>query len=314
MAYIGTVRRRWLGFIGVVTVLAILVGILVHSSGSEASIPPTITKDGLTVRLTSARSVTDGLELMYSHDQVAGAPGIYHISVPNIRHDNGVILDVTSNAITNGGALAKVDAGPTSLPFDGSIDVDLGSWLVSDPTISATSNVSLNQDIADAMPDSGASKTLTASGSLSANGRSYNITELVMDRRSEYEVFHLKIVPANEFAQKTELASTKVASVTLTDNFGRSYLWIGTRTRWQEANGGDKSVAWQQLSFDGLPASTASSFSLSVTGGGNVAGPFIFENAVVVSEGIEPDLTPEGPGSGGPESRTPVGPTGNAGN
>ncbi len=314
MAYIRTVRSRWLGFIGVATVLAILVGILVYSSGSEASSPPTITKDGLTVRLTSARSVTDGLELMYSHDQALGSHGVYHISIPKIRYDNGVTLDVTSNAITSGGALAKVDAGPTNLPVGGSIDVDLGSWLVSDPTISATSNVSLNQDIADAMPDSGASKTITVSGSISANSRSYNIAELVMDRRTEYEVFHLKIVPANEFAQKTELASTKVASVTLTDNFGRSYLWIGTRTRWQEANGGDKSIAWQQLSFDGLPASTASSFSLSVIGGGNVAGPFIFEDAAVVSEDVEPNLTPEGPGSSGPESRTPSGPTGSTEN
>ena len=194
------------------------------------------------------------------------------------------------------------------------MDVHLGSWLVSDSNLSGTSVISLNENISDAMPDGGASNTITASGALSVNSGSYNLTELVLDRRTEYENFYLKIVPVDEAAQKTELASTKAAQVSLSDNVHNTYRWVGTRTRWQESNGGEKTIAWQQISFEGLPASSASSFSLRITGGGKVAGPFIFENASVVSEDAVSNGAPNEPGSGDSESQSPGGSTGNTQN
>lgn len=311
VTYTKTTRARWWGFVGIMAILAVFSGLLVYGFGGDATNGPlTLTKEGLTVRLTAARSITDGVELMYSPDRTSEDPEIYHISVPSIRNDDGVSLYVTSDAGTSGGIIAKIETDLSDLPESGSMHADLGSWIVSDPGLSGTSTFSLSQDISDEMPDSGESNTITVSGTISVGNRSYGITELVLDRRTEYEVFYLKVVPTNDAALKTELASTNVASVSLTDNASGSYAWVGTRTRWQESNRGEKRIAWQQLSFEGLPALTVSSFSLGITGGGNVVGPFVFENAVVVSEETGSSGTPQGPGSG---SESPTGPTGEVG-
>ena len=311
MTYTKTTRARWWGFVSIMAILAVFSGLLVYGFGGDATNGPlTLTKEGLTVRLTAARSISDGVELTYSPDRTSEDPEIYHISVPSIRYDDGMSLDVTSDVGTSGGIIAKVDADTRDLPEDGSVDVDLGSWLVSDPGLYGTSTFSLGQNISDEMPDNGASNKITVSGAISVGNRSYGITELVLDRRTEYEVFNLKVIPTNDAAQKTELASTNVASVSLTDNASGSYKWVGTRTRWQESNRGAKRIAWQQLSFEGLPALTVSSFSLSITGGGKVVGPFVFEDAMVVSEDTGSSGTPQGPGSG---SESPTGPTGEVG-
>ena len=103
----------------------------------------------------------------------------------------------------------------------------------------------------------------------------YSITELIIDQKSPRKNFSLLVYPRNGTANKAEIASGPT-DVTLVDEHGVSYVFIGTRTRWGRDNEAHR-VAWQQLSFEGAPVAGATELNLHVQGIGRVVGPFIFK-------------------------------------
>lgn len=110
--------------------------------------------------------------------------------------------------------------------------------------------------------------------SLDVDDRQYTISKLVIDQKSPLKNFHLLISPENEAARRAELA-VGPAHVTLVDDGGDSYVFLGTRTRWSRDSEAHR-VAWQQLMFKGAPSAGAMQLNLTVEGVGEVTGPFIF--------------------------------------
>ena len=68
---------------------------------------------------------------------------------------------------------------------------------------------------------------------------------------------------------------------------GRSRIRVfgqTSRTGWNK-DPDSRTVAWQQLSFEGAHSGLSSTLTLSVTGGGEAVGPFVFEDIRLVPEG-----------------------------
>ena len=256
----------------------------------------TATIDDLTVSLRKATDNDSGIQLRYDYDHDDRDVIAYHIGVPVVKYADGSETEAVSGEIlSDGDTLINFKPGPGIATVDDeTVVVDMGSWAIESSQLAGAATIPLGSNLGNAIPEKGKVSTLSIQSDLVSGSSTYRISELILDRQSYSENFRLKIVPSNDDERETELASGNSATVSLSDNNGNPYIWVSTRTSWNHVNG-QKKVEWQQLIFDGLPKSNASSLTLSVRGGNKVVGPFIFEDVRLDDSGVEPGAgTPSG--------------------
>ena len=306
-------KRAQLGVIFALGIFAMLLSLVVvattvmaQTDDATLTVGRSLTIGDITVELSEITETPDGLDIRHTYRTARSDTDAYLIGVPEIRTGEAWV-----------GARKGVRAGDNSLttnipwrsevPGYGEVaSVNLGSFVVSTPDISGSAQIALGADYASDIVTEDLSVEIPLNADLRMGSRHYRITKMILVRNpdaADFRDFRLTITPVNEAADKTELAAGGPAAVTLTDNNGNAYAWLGARTRWDNSPT-SRTIEWQQLTFEGLPPSATSALTLNIRGGGDVVGPFVFESVRLVSEDIEQteSATPVIPGgSGGPE-------------
>lgn len=259
--------------------------LLAQSTDDSLTTDESLTISGITVELSESVKTAKGIDIGHTF-RTGNADMVLHpIGVPEIRSGETVVR-------ARKGVVGGRGNFTTSIPWDTAkakhtnvADVDLGSFVVSKPNISGSSRISLGADYGASIATESSSASILLNANLDVSGRRYLVSKMTLfgnENGAGFSSFSLTLSPKNDAAKRTEIASGGVADVALTDDRGNSYQWTRTRTNWNKDTN-SRTVAWQQLSFDGAPPSTASTLTLSVTGGGEVVGPLVFEDVRLVS-------------------------------
>lgn len=291
----GNGLRRFVSWqVGVLIVMALIVAtslwfvadsaLLAQSSSDRLTTDESLTKDGVTVEISESVKTTAGLDIGHTFRTANSDMVVHPIGVPEIRSGETVVR-------ARKGVVGGSGNFTTSIPWDITktghtevADLNLGSFVLSKPDIAGSAQIKLGENYASAIATSRQSVSVSLNTDLMMDGRRYRVTEMTIfgdGGSTNFSRFTLTLSPVNVSADKTEIASGGDSNVTLADDLGNSYQWLGTRTRWKKAPN-SRAVAWQQLSFAGVPPISASTLALSVTGGGEVVGPFVFEDVRLV--------------------------------
>ncbi len=266
----------------------------------------------VTVELEQTIHSSDTLELRYSYRSTQ-AGGMIHptINGHSITRADGSVIDFPSSTsqTDDGGEISKFEL---STPIPGgreTLDVSLGSYITPASTdtigtalIEFAPNFGKAYDTALNAPGAVKPIEMPLQAELLMGERQYRVTKMTIFPTS----FQIEVVPVNEAGRKVELWGVDPsAESTLTDNTGASYYLGGGSTTFDELS--PRGHASQQFIFQGIVPSSVSSLTLTVRGGGNIVGPFVFDNIALVSEDIPP-VTPVPPGGVGPGDPIPTPP------
>ncbi len=276
-----------LGLIAAAAVVSIFAAepiLLAQSNDRTLTIDETLTIGDITVELSESVKTADGLDIGYTYRPSKADMVVHPIGVPEIRSSETAVGARKGVVNSRNNFTASFPWNPGKSGYNETADISLGSFVVSKPDIFGSARIELGTDYASGIPASEQSASVSLDTDLHVGERHYRITDMTLLRDTEsagFSTFKLTLHPVNDSAGNTEIASGGKASVVLTDDAGNTYQWLGTRTHWSKSRN-SRNVAWQQLTFEGTLPPSVSTLSLDITGGGNVAGPFVFEDVRVV--------------------------------
>ena len=269
-----------------------------------------------TGRTKTIGDITVTLTEVTKEDQVVGVQYSYRVNEPDISeeevlafgapklmHPDGSVSRLQDNIRVNETTeIFKFDLQSNIPGAEDLIDVQVGWYVIPRHSISSTANIAIGSEYASAMQGEAAFIEVDLSANMSAGDRTYQITKLFLDKGIG---FGLIVVPTNDKAKKMALGSVGPMEVSLTDNLGTVYSFVGSSSGTIETSAGIE-VESQQFNFLSEVNSAATSLTLTIQGGGGeVVGPFVFDNIALVSEDIPP-VTPVPPGGVGPGDPTPT--------
>ena len=169
------------------------------------------------------------------------------------------------------------------------LDISLGSYIIPAPEVTATALIEFDPDFGksyDAALDlPGATKPLEMPINTEfqvGDGR-YLIEKLYV-----YPIeFRMEVIPVNAAAKKINLL---VGGVTMEDDTGGTYRLDGGVTGFDNEN--PKGHVREQFIFSGIIPDSTKTLTLTVRGGDEIVGPFVFEDVYVSYETIKPTPTP----------------------
>ena len=248
---------------------------VINVSGDTCDAPPpypertwainrSLTIDDFTMHLHQITDTEDGLRVEYSYEtDLSGIDYLLHDDA-TIRYPDGSIHDPY---------MAR-------LPEEGEdIDVSLGAFLVFDAVLEGGS---VDIPMASVSDDG----ELNPQPELLVGDRRYGVTKLLYE--DEYKQITFMIHPLNEAAKQSVFGIgsglDESTSVILTDDFGTaSESFSGSHA----LHPFETTLDFQ--TFDFLAVSperfaSVTKFTLTVRGGGNIVGPFVFEDVRLASE------------------------------
>ena len=249
----------------------------------ERTLPINLTQTigGFTVELTAIEDTADGIEIKQSYQTNIPLKSYLPVGSPEIRYSNGATE-------------SEFDA---SLPAPGEdVDMSLGSFIVADTSLTGSVDIPLSS-----RSESG---DLSPQPELLVGNKRYAITSLL----SAETQTTISVKPLNQTAQYgiVGVGANAPVDAILSDSAGKSYHFFFGSMEFHPFN---QALEMQTLVFAGIDLANLPSsevLTLTIRGGGNIVGPFVFENAQVVSE-TAPAETPQVPGGpGGEATTTPV--------
>jgi len=244
-----------------------------------------LTIGDFTVDLLEIKDTADGLRVSRSHQTNVSELDYLPIGSPEIQYADGSIEDA------HGGRLPGLGED---------MNLSLGAFIVADTSLSGSVDIPLAS-----LSENG---TLSPQPELLIGDRSYAVTELAfMDER-----LRITLQPRNETAERSILgtAAGAPAEAILTDETGKVYRDHFAGMSFDAFN---HTLDRQEFVFDGVQRerlSSTTTLTLTIRGGGNIVGPFVFGNIALVSEDIPP-VTPVPPGGVGPGDPIPTPPNAN---
>ena len=233
-------KRKLLLVVALGAAAALAIVIVLFSRGTEEAtaqenaptlqtINRSLTIGEVTVTLEQVRHSPDALEAKYS----------YHTSDPKLDVDpmiNGFNVTRADGSINDFQSAVRTDDGSEIIDFDidskipgggESVNVSLGSYITHAQNISGSITISLGPEYATAMSkesETNGPVRVPLNAELVTGNKRYDVSEMLVFPQT----FHLWVYPKNEAAKRTlwgVIAQT--ASVTLTDNTGRIYEYLG---------------------------------------------------------------------------------------
>ena len=169
------------------------------------------------------------------------------------------------------------------------LNISAGTYIIPAPEITATAVITFDPDFGksyDAMLDlPGATKPLEmpTNAEFQVGGRRYLIEKITV-----YPIeFRMEVVPVNAAAKKISLL---VSGVTMEDDTGGRYRLEGGRATFDDEN--PRGHVREQFIFSGIIPDSTRILTLTVRGGDEIVGPFVFEDVFVSYETIKPPPTP----------------------
>lgn len=287
------VRCAW-----VVAIAALVLGALLLQAcaGGERGAQPTATparEPGYSTHQTFNRSLTiDNVTVVLdaiTHSASRISPKFsYSSTTPGVnptqlltgfsvtRADGTIIFPGTEGYLLN----SRIPGGEGEL-----VDISLGSYLVP-ANVSGSVTIDLGTAYKTAMenPPKDGPTIAPLDAEFWIGDRKYRVAKMIVFPIE----FRLWIEPVNEAARQTDLGK-----VTLVDNTGNPYEYIGGRTTYDNLS--PKGHQMRQFIFIGIIPESKTSLTLTIQGGENIVGPFVFEDVRVVSD----DALIETPQAGG---------------
>ena len=166
------------------------------------------------------------------------------------------------------------------------MSISLGSYIVAQPDLSGNVNIDLGSDYESIrenhIPASRNPTRVPLDVEFTIGGGRYKITELVIYP----QVFRLVVEPVDEEARRRPfgvISPSKMMSVTYED--GTSYNGSTGVITYDDLN--PRGFKFQQVIFEGFPPKiNAPWMTLTVRGGAEIVGPFVFEDIPVIAEEI----------------------------
>ena len=268
--------------LGVVVGVWLLTGTQQAWESSDVILPigRNLTIGDVTVELSGVVSNDEGVAFHYSHSTSDPDMAIYPVGQPKVVNGEESLARIRKtvaeggNRFTTSFTWRKRDADVPN-----TVGLHMGSFVVSRPEVSGGGQIELGEEYRSRIATDRRSVAVPLTTEIILDGRHFRATELRLSRdrsSTEFTNFVLTIKPVNDLANITELASVGEANVSVTDEAGSSYRWLGTRTVWQRSPG-SRTVERQELRFAGAPPS-GTTLNLIIEGAGEVVGPFVLEN------------------------------------
>ena len=169
------------------------------------------------------------------------------------------------------------------------LDISVGSYIIPAPEIPATAMIEFTPDFGksyDAMLDlPGATKPLEMPINTEFHvGDSRYLIEKLYVFPTE---FRMEVIPVNAAAKKLSLLAP---GVTMEDDTGGRYRLEGGAGTFDDEN--PRGHVREQFIFNGIIPDSTKTLTMTVRGGEEIVGPFIFEDVHVTYETIKPPPTP----------------------
>ena len=261
----------------------------VEPGADEFKIDRALTIGDVTVELSDASETDDGLEIRHTYSTADPELVVHRIGNAEVLREDTSVMRLEKTVVESDNRLnTSFSWRKDTLGDTGIADVHLGFFIVSNPDITGSTQIPLGTGYSSYATSEGHDVELPLDADLTVGERRYRVTGMALQRESrtegvDFSSFRLTVKPENDPAGITEMATGLGSGVTITDDAGSTYQWLGTRTRWRESPE-SRTVVWQEFMFRGAPPLSASSLTLSVTGGDEVVGPFLFESVRLVSE------------------------------
>lgn len=234
-----------------------------------------LTIDDVTVALEAVTHSASRISPKYSYSSTT--PGVNPTQLLTgfsvTRADGTIIFPGTEGYLLN----SRIPGGEGEL-----VDISLGSYLVP-ASVSGSVTIDLGTAYKTAMdnPPNDGPTIAPLDAEFWIGDRKYRVAKMIVFPIE----FRLWIEPVNEAARQTDLGKA-----TLVDNTGNPYKYIGGRTTYDNLS--TKGHQMRQFIFIGIIPESTTSLTLDIQGGENIVGPFVFEDARVVSDEV-PAVTPQ---------------------
>ena len=251
----------------------------------------TLTIDQVTVELHSANHSGSTLEVHHSYRTSHPSGNIHStISGHEITRADGRPIESHRGAKEppDFGVALSYDIG-TPLAEEGErLDISVGSYIIPAPEITATAVIKFDPDFGksyDATLDlPGATKPLEMPINTEfhvGDGR------YLIEKITVYPIeFRMVVVPVNAAARKIGLLAV---GVTMEDDTGGTYRLDGGRATFDDEN--PRGHVREQFHFSGIIPDSTKTLTMTVRGGSEIVGPFVFEDVHVSYETIKPPPT-----------------------
>ena len=248
-----------------------------------------LTIDNVTVVLDAITHSENRLLATYSYS--SRTPGVDPEQMLNgfslTRADGDLIFSHSSGTAEVFPLDSRIPGGEGEL-----VDISLGSYLVP-ANVSGSVTIDLGTAYKAAMdnPPNDGPTIVPLDTQFSIGEKQYRVAKMIVFPTN----FRLWVEPANDAAKRTDL----IGKATLVDNTGNPYKYTGGETTFD--NSSPRGHEWRQFIFTGIIPESKTSLTMTVQGGENIVGPFVFEDVRVVSD--------EAPGAGvaADGAATPVG-------
>ena len=256
-------------------------------SDNVLAIDRSLTIADITVELSELVITEDGVDIRHSHSPSDSDLALYPVGQPEIANRDEPIARIAktvaegSNRFATSFTWRKRDEGVPNV-----VDMHMGSFVVSRPGLSGEGQITLGEEYRASIAAEGHYAKVPLAADILLDGRLYRANEMLLLREpgsTEFTRFVLTIKPVDDLASITELATVGNTSVTLTDDAGSSYRWLGTKTLWKRSPE-SRTVVMQELRFAGAPPASGSTLNLKTRGAGEVVGPFVFKDVRLVAE------------------------------
>ena len=256
-------------------------------SDNVIAVGRSLTIADITVELSELVITEDGVDIRHSHSTSDLDLALYPVGQPELLNGDDPKARISktvaegSNRFTTSFTWRKRDEGVPD-----AVHLYLGSFVVSRSSLSGGGQISLGEEYRASIAAEGHYAKVSLAADILLDGRLYRASEILLLREpgsTEFNSFNLTIKPVDDLASITELASAGDTSITLTDDAGSSYRWLGTKTLWKRSPG-SRTVVMQELKFVGAPPASGSTLTLGIKGAGEVVGPFVFKDVRLVAE------------------------------
>ena len=257
-------------------VLAAAVSISLAVAGAtggsrEAEAGQTITKGDITVTLDAFSTDSKETKFTYSYRSAMGAQ-FEMIDIPEIKLPDGRILKSKDKAATPGRQGTKDGKFPPIPSETNSVSLDLSSAIVYKDSAKSVS-FSLGDKLDNVNLEDLPSRTdISLDIPFSVGGAQFKFTSLILFT----DTFAMVYKPVNGEA-RSRVFGGGLSAVSLSDDREGKYDSFLSGASWNTGGGDGHSVEFQGMYFKGLPNPDAGNFNLSLSGTGEIEGPFVFE-------------------------------------
>ena len=275
--------------LGVVVGVWLLTGTQQVRGASDDVLPigRSLTTGDVTVELSGVASTAEGVEFHYSHSTSDPDMAVYPVGQPEVVNGEESLARIRrtvaegGNRFTTSFTWRKRDADVSN-----TVDLHMGSFVVSRPEVAGSGQIELGEAFRTPIATDKRDVKVPLTAEIILDGRHFRATEMRLTRdpdSTEFTSFVLTIKPVGDLANITELASVGEANVSVTDEAGSSYRWLGTKTVWQQSPQ-SRTVVMQELKFAGAPPPSGTMLNLNIEGAGEAVGPFVFEDIPLLAD------------------------------